>query len=328
MTLRSLLAAAAAAVVSATAACGDPPPEAAGEQRAADTASAGTPSAAECAALPSGPFTVERLGQPFNGSEDFTFDGQGHIVGKKGSSLLRVGLSTSGAFSGETSLASLPGQTYGVRYLPNGNLVAAIPGSGKIVSIASGGQVTDLLTGLRSPNGLWPDFEGNVWFTEFGGSKVSKLAPDGTLTVLVTGSAMAQAADGIVYDPAHKRLYWTEYQKARINRLDLDAAAPAPANVATIPGTALDGMAMDACGNLYVVDNGNSRLYRVRVDEHGAAASAPELLAELPTNIAAAVFGAGPGFDPKKIYMTGNPGTVYAIAVGVGSAPIPMPPAR
>jgi sugar lactone lactonase YvrE len=327
MNVRPLLAAALALLPLASA-CGDPPSEAAGDQRAADTSK--TPTAAECAALPSGPFTPERVGQPFNGSEDFTFDGQGHVVGKKGSALVRVGLTAEGAFSGETNLASLPGQTYGVRYHPNGSLIAAIPGAGKIVSIAPGGQVTDLLTGLRSPNGIWIDFDANIWFTEFGGNKVSKLAADGTVTALVSGSAMAQGADGIAYDPAHKRLYYTEYQKARINRLDLDAATPTPTpvTVATIPGTALDGMAMDACGNVYAVDNGNSRLYRVRVDDQGAATAAPELLAELPTNIAAAVFGAGPGFDPQKIYMTGNPGTVYAIPVGVGSAPIPMPPAR
>jgi hypothetical protein len=284
---------------------------------------------AGCQNLPTGPFTLEHVGQPFNGSEDFTFDGQGHIVGKKGSSVVLVGTKTGGALAADgTSLASLPGQTYGLRYHPNGNLIAAIPGAGKLVSITPSGQVSDLLTGLRQPNGVYVDFDGTIWFTEFSGNKVSRRAPDGTVTVLVSGSSMAQGADGIVLDAAHKRLYYTEYQKARINRIDLDAATPAPVTVATIPGTELDGMALDACGNVYAVDNGNSRLYRVRVDEHGAATASPELLVELPTNIAAAVFGAGPGFDPQKIYMTGNPGAVYAISLGIGTAPIPMPPAN
>ena len=75
----------------------------------------------------------------------------------------------------------------------------------------------------------------------------------------------------------------------------------------------------------YFVDNGNSRLYRVRVDATGTATAQPELLAELPTNIATVQFGAGPGFDPRKVYVTGNPGTVYAIPVGIGCAPIPLP---
>jgi hypothetical protein len=308
------------------AACANVAPDAEAVMNSADTAA--------CSNLPAGPMTVERVGQPFNGSEDFTFDGQGHIVGKKGSSVVLVGTTTAGALATDgTSLASLPGQTYGLRYHPNGNLIAAIPGSGKIVSISPSGQVSDLLTGLRQPNGIYVDFDGTIWFTEFGGNKVSRRAPDGTVTVLVSGSSMAQGADGIVLDAAHKRLYYTEYQKARINRIDLDSSSPGaptptPVTVATIPGTALDGMALDACGNVYAVDNGNSRLYRVRVDEHGVATASPELLAELPTNIAAAVFGAGPGFDPQKIYMTGNPGAVYAIPLGIGTAPIPMPPAH
>lgn len=323
MTLRALSTSAAFALASlfALAACSDAVPEAVADQGAADTVDAGI--AAMCSTLPAGPFTPERVGQPFSGSEDFTFDGQGHMVGKKGSSVVRVGTAT----AGETSLASLPGQTWGLRYHPNGNLIAAVPGSGKLVSIAPGGQVTDLLTGLRNPNGVWVDFGGNVWFTEFGG-KVSKLAADGTVTVLVSGSAMAQGADGIAYDSAHKRLFYTEYQKGKINRINLDTDTPTPTTVATISGAALDGMALDACGNVYVVDNGASRLYRVRLDQTGTAIAAPEKLAELPTNIAAAVFGAGPGYDPRKIYMTGNPGVVYAIPVGVGSAPVPMPPAR
>jgi sugar lactone lactonase YvrE len=303
----------------ALAACSDALPETTAGQGAADTTDSGI--AAMCSTLPTGPFTPERIGQPFNGSEDFTFDGQGHMIGKKGGNVLMVGPQA----AGDTSIAALPGQTYGIRYRADGTLVAAIPGAGKLVTIAANGQVTDLLTGLRGPNGIHIDFVGNIWFTEFSGNKVSKLAPDGTLTALVSGSAMAQGADGIVLDAAHKRLFYTEYQKGRVNRLDVGVAGAQPVTVATISGAALDGMTLDACGNVYVVDNGVSRLFRVRLDQNGTAIAAPEMLAELPTNIAAANFGVGAGYDPQKLYMTGNPGVVYAIPIGVGGAPTPMP---
>jgi hypothetical protein len=45
-------------------------------------------------------------------------------------------------------------------------------------------------------------------------------------------------------------------------------------------------MVLDACGNVYVVDQGASKLYRVRLDEAGVATQAPELLATFPTNVA------------------------------------------
>ena len=37
-----------------------------------------------------------------------------------------------------------------------------------------------------------------------------------------------------------------------------------------IPGAGLDGMALDTCGNIYVVDQRNSKLYRVRLRADGS----------------------------------------------------------
>src|SRR6185369_1434565 len=185
--MKLALAAPALAVALLLAACGSDP-EATTNQSAAEES--------PCANLPSGPFTPERIGQPFNGSEDFAFDGQGHMVGKKGNAVIRVGT----ASADQTNLATLPGQTYGLRFHPNGNLIAAIPGSGKLVTITPNGQVSDLLTGLRGPNGVYVDFGGTIWWTEFNGSKVGRLTPDGTVSVMASGSATAQAADGVVLD--------------------------------------------------------------------------------------------------------------------------------
>ncbi len=273
-----------------------------------------------CANLAAGPFQPTALGQFFAGSEDFTFDGAGNIIGKRGTTLASVGP------DGVKNLAELPGQTYGVRYLPNGSLLAAIPGAGKIVSVATDGLVTDVLSGLGSPNGFTVANDGTVYFTEFSGSKVKSIGPDGlTVTTLTSGSATAQGADGIVLDQKKNILFYNEYQKGKISRISLDTPGAAPVAVATITGAAVDGMTLDSCGNLYVVDNGRSRLFRVRLDEAGNATAAPELLATFPKNVAAANFGAGAGFDPKKLYLSGNPGVVYTVDVGVTGATVPVP---
>jgi hypothetical protein len=307
----------------ALAGCGGVSGEALGNDESASTADGGdtlsNADAAGCANVAAGPFAPQLVAQPFSGSEDFAFDGRGHIAGKRGNALVLFGA------EGSRNVASLPGQVYGLRYHPNGDLIAAIPGAGKLVAVTPAGQVTELLGGLGTPNGVYVDFEGNVWLTEFGANKVSRLGADGSRTTIASGAAVAQNANGVVLDAAKKVLFYTEYAKGKIHRVALDAMERGPTLVATIPGAALDGIALDACGNLYAADQGSSKLYRVRVDLDGAASAAPELLATFPTNIANAQFGSGPGFDPKKLYVTGNPGAVYALDVGVSGAPVPTP---
>src|SRR5262249_48396917 len=151
------------------------------------------------------------IGQPFSGSEDFAFDGKGHIVGKRGNAVVLVD------GQGSTSLAQLPGQVYGLRYAPNGNLIAALPGPGKLVTVTPSGEVSELAAGLGQPNGVYVDFDGNIWVTEFSGNKVERFAPDGTKTVIVSGTANAQAANGIALDASKHLLFYTEYSKGRIN---------------------------------------------------------------------------------------------------------------
>ncbi|MCA9711524.1 MAG: gluconolactonase, partial [Myxococcales bacterium] len=77
---------------------------------------------------------------------------------------------------------------------------------------------------------------------------------------------------------------------------------------------------------LYVVDQGNSALWRVLLDEAGAPIGDPEeLIAQFPANVANAVFGVGAGWDELSLYAAGVPGGVYRVEVGVPGAPYPTP---
>lgn len=276
---------------------------------------------AACANLTAGPFQPVALGHVFDGSEDFAFDGRGSMVAKRGNNIVQV--SSQGTVTG--TIAALPGQTLGLRYHPTGYLIGAMVGAGKLVSVEPTGRVRDLATGLNGPNGVYVAADGNTYFTEGGANRVTRLAPDGTRKTLVGGTQSAQGANGIVVNSATKRLYYTEYDKGRINRLDLGAQNPSPVQVTTIPGARLDGLVLDSCGNLYVLDQGRSRLYRVRIGANGGAAAAPELLASFPVNVANAQFGAGAGFASNKLYVVGNPGTVFVLPVGITGAAVPTP---
>lgn len=280
-----------------------------------------------CSNLASGPFTPGELGTIFNGSEDFTFDGAGSIVSRRGQAVVAVNAESQSV----RTLGNIASSSWGIRYQANGDLLVASPQQNKIFRLAPDGTVSDFLTGLSGPNGIYVAHDGNVFLAEFGG-RVSKIAPDGTKQVYAQGASFAQGADGIVVDEDKGIVFYDEYQKGKINRIAVDAApGTAPVAVATIPGAALDGMLLDECGNILVLDNGRSRLFRVRTDVQGNAVGDAELLATFPKNVAAANFGAGPGFDAKTLYVTGNPGVVYTLQLGVGGKnvvhPAPAEPA-
>ena len=279
---------------------------------------AAKPGVDACADLPSGPFQPTAVFRPFSGSEDFAFDGQGNIVARRGNEVVRVD-----AQGQATSVAAFGGQVYGLRYHPNGNLIAALPASGALITIGPAGELAVFATGLGTPNGVYVDFDGTVWVTEFGANKVTRIGPDQTRESIVTGPEFARTANGVVVDAARNVLFYTESTRGKIRRVDLTQR---PRSKWPLSGAALDGITLDACGNIYAVDQGSSRIFRVRLDASGVATAPPELLASFPANVANAQFGSGPGFDADKLYVTGNPGVVFSIPVGVRGAAVPAPP--
>lgn len=274
----------------------------------------GTPA---CDVIEEGPFVPTLFVSGFDGSEDLGFDGKGGLTLKRGGALVTVRADKS-----ETVVTmGLPG-AYGTRYLSDGRVLIALPQGGKVIAVEPGGMSVDFVTGLQGPNGVFPDLDGAVWITEFGGSRVLRVAADLSETTIVEG-AEAKSANGVVYDPLRGLVFYTNYQSGQIQRVPIDGegAPGAPVLVTAIAGASPDGLTLDACGHLYVVDQGNSALYRVLLDEAGAATGEAKQLASFASNVANAQFGVGEGFDDHALYLAGNPGDVYMVAVGVPGAP-------
>jgi len=271
----------------------------------------------DCSNLPTAEVTPVLETDLFSGSEDIGFDGAGNIVGKSGNEIIAVDASDV-----STPVANLSGQAYGLRYGITGDLFVARPNLGTVVRIAGDGTVTDFATGLSGPNGVYPDLDGNVWVTEFGGGNVLKLDAMGTSTEIATGQ---NSPNGVVYDPTRDVVFFTQYGPGKIMRVGADGAGM-PVEVIDIPNAALDGLAMDVCGNVYAVDNGMNRLFRVDLDAAGDSTGAEVLLATFPSNVANAQFGSGAGWEPTSMYAAGNPGDVYSVPVGVAGAPVPTVP--
>jgi hypothetical protein len=269
----------------------------------------------DCTAIAPGPLAAMEVFAPgavFNGSEDLVFDGAGGLAGKNGGNVVLVG-------PDGTMLDSWadPGSAYGLRYRANGQLLAAHYMTSEIIDVISGDTVAN---GVGGVNGLWADFEGRVWFTNF--STVQRLETDDSVTPIVTG-ADASSCNGVIYDPDRSLLYYTNYGAGLIRAVEImgDGSPGAVGMVASVPGAALDGLNLDACGNIYAIDQGNSRMYRVFTDEFGGPIGEPEVLIDsFPANVANAVWGSGDGWDPYSLYAAGVPGGVYRVQIGVPGA--------
>jgi|GEM_PF-1475706 len=276
----------------------------------------------DCDAIPAGPFEPNVQFMPFAGSEDLGFDGQGGLAGRTATSILIVDSDGNEVVSHN----HLPGTTYGLRFTADGNLLAARPGEGQILQIAPDGMSSIFASGIGGVNGLYPDLDGNVWATDF--SSVVRYDASAMATTIVSG-ADGNGANGIVYDPDRSVAFFTNYGQGRIAKVDINADG-SPGDVtalATIGGALLDGLSLDACGNVYAVDNGGTaRVFRLMLDENAdAVGDATNIVDGTMENVANAQFGRGEGFDETSLYVTGGPGTVYRLDVGVPGAEIPLP---
>ncbi len=283
------------------------------------TGGMGQGGAPDCSGLPMGPITPNLETDQFNGSEDLAFDGAGNIVGKQGGQIVAIDANDT-----VTTLAMLAGQSYGLRYGITGDLFVARPNAGTVVAVDPAGNVTDFATGFAGANGVYPDFAGNVWVTDIGGNTVERFDAGGNPTTIASG-VEATAPNGVVFDEVRNLAFFTNYIEGILLSVD-PSGAMAPVEVGQVNGANLDGIVLDACGNVYAVDQGNSRLYRFDLDPAGALIGMPVLLADFPTNVANAQFGSGAGWDAETLYVAGNPGDVYSVVVGVAGAPVPTPP--
>lgn len=275
----------------------------------------------DCTTVPAGPFAAERIlmDVPFQtfaegGAEDLGFDGQGHIAARgQGNAYLLV--SADGTFE---EFANDSDDTYGLRFLANGDVVAAAYQAGEILRVTPDGNVSTFADGVGGVNGLFPDSMGGVWYTNF--AEVGYITADGNDISVISP---ASAANGIFFDEARQIVFFTNYQSGALRKADLvDGVAQAPVDLGEIPG-APDGITLDVCGNLYANDQAGSEMYRLFLDDAAMPIGEPEILVEggFPTNVANAQFGSGDGWEPTSLYAIGVGGGLYRVDVGVPGAP-------
>ncbi len=224
---------------------------------------------------------------------------------------------------GIETFQTLDGSCNGLRIDNSGNLYVCQPTGRAVIKITPKGEVSvvaDAYQGkkLNSPNDLWIDPAGGIYFTDprygnmddlqQGGFHVYYIHPDGKKIVrvlddLVKPNGVVGAADGkklYVTDPGAQKTYVydiTKPGKLEHRKLAADAGS--------------DGLELDEQGNLYITGD-SIRIFNSEAKE---IASIP-----LPERAANMTIG---GDDGKTLFITAQTG-LYSIQLNVRSGSDPF----
>jgi gluconolactonase len=287
------------------AACGNDPPQAVDQP-------------VDCSALPETLEEPKLLTDGLVGSEDIAIDAYGKFVARKGTAVVLV----DEALETEEIVADFPAST-GMRFMNDGSLAIGDFAAGKVVKLAMDGTTEDLVTDVPGANGVFADIDGRVWVTASSAGKLVVREANGDVRDVATGLAFP---NGVVYDEKRKAVFVNELTSGTVYRINIDEDGnfADKVEVGTLPTSALpDGQALDICGNLYVISFGGKKLFRIQLDLEGNPEGEPEDLATFPGDVAGDV--ANPVFargreDLTELYVTGSPGNIYRIDVGMESA--------
>ena len=268
----------------------------------------------DCDAIPRGPlpYTVKT---GIYATEDFAFDDQGNLVGANAGNLFRT------QYDGTPQLW-VPGAqvSAGLRATSDGIFVYAAGDALRRINMFDASEV--VLGGLSYPNGMDVDLDGWVYVAEQSGNRVRRInAETGEYTVVAEG---LNAANGVSFSPDYQTLYVGSFGGGVIYRVHLnpDMSTDYVDNLYTgIGGGGLDGMAVDACGNVYVCEFGPAIVWRIPPD-----GSSIEQLVNLGAEtgwIPNMQFGSGyGGWDPYTLYVITFGGSeIYEVPVGVPDKP-------
>jgi hypothetical protein len=282
----------------------------------------------DCAALPQGPFDL--IPDVGVASRDVAFDDEGNLVGSDYYDIYKTSI------DGEKDkIVDGIASCTGIRYLPNGSLVYAEEVHGRLVLFDVDGQ-HEVMSDLFSPRGIAVDLEGLVYVADPPMNSIKRVDPYTFESEVVIDTIYHPAV--MAFDVNYERLFI-----ATTGTVDNDvfvAAIGEDGGVGEVEVFAEDvgkgwhvGIAVDACGNLYLVehqcDGELSRSCVHRVSAEGVVEKEP--LAVLDDEdayyVAGIEWGSGiGGWIDTSLYLGEQvKDSVYRLDVGVPSKPKVFP---
>jgi len=291
-----------------------------------------------CADIPNGPFELQEV--QGLASEDLAFDGDGNLVGSDDNAIYKSAY-------GDGPSIFVPDIQFraGMRYSSDGDLVICNNSGGyeggadELTRIDPEGVRHTIISGLSYPNGITADRNGFVYFTEQSANAVRRVDPlSGDFSYMVDPGGIA-APNGISFAADYQTLYVSGFSgEGIIYQMSIDTETGDHGDLevfATGVGSGtLDGIAVDACGNVYVCDyatseDGSTLIYRVSSDGERVR------LVIDPSDMGGYGFvylpnmdwGSGiGGWDANKLYIPeGSTHRVFEVDIGVPSKPRAFP---
>ena len=269
----------------------------------------------DCAAIPTGPFNVWTY--DIQTTEDFDFDATGSVVFSDWVNLVAV--DSYGVFS-----VISPGiqDTRGIQVLSDGNVVAAYISEGRIgLTDRATGAGTTLLAGLSGPNAMDVGTGDVLYVTEtgwFGGNGARVISYDtvtGATAEIATGFAYP---NGLALNNEQDVLYVSDNTEGlyRVRKDPVDGWQPKELLFDPPGSEAYDGLEVDICGNVYLVQFYNGQLHRFDPET-----LAGELLVDLNDSNQflwnAIRWGSGRGIWRRDVLYVTDRNKVFAVEVGV-----------
>lgn len=277
------------------------------------------------------------VGPNGGGAEDMTWDGAGGFVARSGTELVRLDIS--GAVPGgpvdafvvqPLDAPSFVGtSSLGLRYRSNGDLVM-MQAQAEVVEVLgwphTDGNIDDIAD-LGLPNGLFIDRDDILWYSDFVTGDIIRhdLSSDDDSVV-----ANTMMPNGLVHDVRRSIVFYVgrtgDANPLMAQRVGASGAPIGESTeIAVLEGNA-DGVTLDECGNLYVVDQDEGRLLRYDLDDDGELEQEEVLLPEIDGNVSNALFPYGDATWGTHLFLTGIGGTVFYVDVGRRSEEVPVPP--
>lgn len=211
------------------------------------------------------------------------------------------------------AVADLPGSV-GLAWWQDQLVVAASSDDGgRIDAVSTDGVVTTLTSALPGANFAAPTPWGSLLVSDPNDAVIWEVQPDGATASWLDG---VPSPNGLVFSPDGRYLYAanTYASPADFHRIAVvDGAAAGFEVLATLDGAATqDGVALDGNGDVYVVLNVPSEVWRI------SAAGELALVAEGVAWGASMAFGVGDRWDPCSLYVTSLfDDVLFRVGVGV-----------
>jgi uncharacterized protein (TIGR03437 family) len=191
------------------------------------------------------------------------------------------------AFDGAGNLYLSDGQNQVIRKVDTAGIITTVAGNGTAGFSGDGGPATKAQ--LQYPEGIAVDSAGNLYIADRSNSRVRKVDTSGIISTYAGNGNVVYSGDGVqanttaVHEPqglavdSTGNLYISETGDSRVRKVNASgiistiagqtkktsgfAGDGGPATAALLSGGL--GLAVDASGNLYIADNGNSRIRKV-----------------------------------------------------------------